>query len=367
MLRVTLREALAAYKREVDAELRRIFDRKVAAAGHPALATFYERVKEYVAPVGGEAKRVRPLLVKLGAESLPSTCPDEVVVLSVACAVELLHNASLFHDDVIDDHEVRRGRPTFHAVYSTEYADRARAGEVPERPGRAEELGRNLGILGGDQVFFAGLELLWKLPVDPETKVSLVKAYQQAFNGVVEGVVLEEHLEDSPSVSLEEYLHVARFKTAHLLVKSAEMGAVLAGAQEDLLEGLRRFVEAVGVAFQVKDDVLGTFGDARHKPTDSDVREGKKTVLLAIALEKATVSQREVIERVVGNQAATSDDVQRVREVFEQCGALSGAGDLLEKLARTAAERLDRLKPRLRAETADLLGELARYVVDRTY
>ncbi|MHA1732303.1 MAG: polyprenyl synthetase family protein [Promethearchaeota archaeon] len=360
-------------KVKVDDELRAIFAEKVETSNRPILKDYYRQLGEYIAPPGGVAKRVRPILVEVAAGAWNGMSGGEALALDLgvlrraACSVELLHNASLIHDDIIDNDEFRRGEPSFHVRYGNLYGQWAREGRVREDDGRQADFARNMGILGGDHVYFLGLEILWKLPVPAGTRVELVRTYQQAFNGIVEGVIVEEHLENAASTTLEEYLYMVKMKTAHLLAKSTEMGLVLGGAPAGLRRDAEGFMMLVGQAFQVRDDILGTFGDSSHKPTDSDILEGKKTALSTLALELADAGQRETLERVLGNHAATPGEVEEVRNVFEECGALAKTEEMLEHLTSEARDLLSGMRPQLTGFAAEFLGAFAEYVVKRAF
>ncbi|OLS12243.1 MAG: Polyprenyl synthetase [Promethearchaeota archaeon CR_4] len=357
-------------KAQFDKELRAIFDSKVQESKNPILKNYYQMLGEYISPNGGEAKRLRPLLVHQAFEAFrnPTQKPiPQGVIYRLACCVELLHNASLIHDDIIDNDAFRRGQPAFHTRYMDQYLKNANitAKNPPEK--RAADFGRNMGILGGDHAYFIGLESIIKLPLNSETRVKLVELYHQAFDGIVEGVIIEENLANIPEISLEDYMFMIQMKTAHLLLKSAAMGLLLAGVSPVIEQKMLEFITKLGQAFQIQDDILGTFGDSVHKPTDSDIIEGKKTVLLTHALTTMTPAQLKVIQEVMGNPQARPGEVERVREIFRSTGALAKSQGLLKTLTIAARETLKEILPNMTPGGRDFFGNLIDFIIQRTY
>lgn len=170
------------------------------------------------------------------------------------------------------------------------------------------------------------------------------------------------------NVSEERYYQMIARKTGALFVGAAKIGAILAGATDAQLEGIVKYASNMGRAFQIIDDVLGSFGDEKStgKPTDGDIREGKKTLLLIRALERASSEQREMIDKLVGNPDITPDQVQQVRDIFEATGARESVVKTAEDLIEEAKEALSTVEPPLNPERIKQLVALAEMGVHRT-
>ncbi len=357
-------------KTQVDTELRSIFDTKIQQATHPFLKEYYQMQRDYISPLGGEAKRIRPLLVHQTYEAFhnPTQTPlPQELLYRIACSVELLHNASLIHDDIIDNDAYRRGQPAFHTRYTNQYLQDSESSKKSPPEKRAADFGRNMGILGGDHAYFIGLEILLNLPLSPQTSMKLVEIYRYTFDGILEGVILEEVLANAPEISQKDYMFMIQMKTAHLLVNSVAMGLELAGVNGDIELKMGDFITKLGQAFQIQDDILGTFGEDAHKPTDSDIIEGKKTVLLMYALGATTPAQLEVIYKVVGNPAATPADVEQVREIYRKTGALEKSQTLLKTLSNEAREKLKEIQPSMTRSGSEFFADFVDYIIKRTY
>lgn len=357
-------------KTRVDSELRSIFEEKIQNSNHQLLKDYYQMQRDYVSPQKGEAKRLRPLLVlqtynAFRDPQLPSI-PQELLD-RIACSVELLHNASLIHDDIIDNDAFRRGEPAFHTRFTNLYLQNQDYSQNISREKRAADFGRNMGILGGDHAYFTGLEILLNLPLNPQTGLKLVQIYHHAFDGILEGVVLEEHLANAHEISQADYMFMIQMKTAHLLKNSVAMGLLLAGASGDTAQKMFDFISQLGQAFQIQDDILGTFGDSSHKPTDSDIIEGKKTVLLMYALSATTPSQLKTIQKTLGNPQSTPEDVEHVRVVFRATGALEKSKHLLLALSNEAREKLKEIQPAMSPSGQEFFAQFVDYIIKRTY
>lgn len=370
MIPLDFQSILLHEKQQFDKELRSIFDVKIQGSKNPILKEYYQIQQEYISPLNGEAKRLRPLLVHQTYEAFHKPAQKPIppdVLYRLACSLELIHNASLIHDDIIDNDAFRRGQPAFHTRYTDQYLKNPKKSKNLPPEKRAADFGRNMGILGGDHAYFIGLEVLLKLPLNAEIRVKLINLYHQAFDGIVEGVIIEENLANAPDISQEDYIFMIQMKTAHLLLKSVAMGLLLAEVSAEIEAKMSEFILKLGQAFQIQDDILGTFGDSAHKPTDSDIIEGKKTVLLTYALTATTPTQLKVIHKVLGNPQATPEDVEGVREIFQNTGALDKSQMLLKTLTSAARETLKEILPSMTPGGRDFFGNLVDYIIKRTY
>lgn len=259
---------------EFDARFETILAEQVRHAHTPHMAALWQRIAD--STVGG--KRTRPLLVNLGYQVANNG--HDPRVLDIGCAFELLHTALVIHDDIIDQDFIRRGHPTL----SAHYRDAALAQGKPQAT--AEHIGHSAALLAGDALIAKALQLMHNacrdLPCAEQIVDIFHTAIQQSAAGELDDVVFSAHLE---SPNLDDVLRMHRLKTAaYSFVAPLISGALVAGASDQIVTRLTDFANFLGACYQIIDDVLGTFGDAHTtgKPTNSDLREGKITVLIAL-------------------------------------------------------------------------------------
>jgi len=290
-------------------------------------------------------KRLRPLLTVLSARAFGLS---EDLALYPAAAVEILHNFTLIHDDIMDRDEFRRGVPTVHKVY-----------------------GEALAILAGDLLFAKSYEALLKLTEHGISEGNLVKAIKEltwAAVTVAEGQALDMEFEGRVDVSEEEYFTMIYKKTASLFKASAYIGAVVAGADESNLNHISNFAKYVGMAFQIRDDELGLVGDEKllGKPVYSDLREGKKTLLIIYALNNVSDYERKVILKVLGNKDAGKDELEYVARVVVNSGALNYSNKVAEEFLNRGLAHLNAINA-YDLNAKEMLRDLALFLTKRLY
>ena len=263
-------------------------------------SNLYDPVK-YTMSLGG--KRVRPVLTLLGAMLYGA---DEKAALPQAIAVEIFHNFTLVHDDVMDSADVRRKLPTVHKKWNA-----------------------NIALLSGDAMLVMAYQHLFRS--SSEHFGRLQQVFSDTAMLVCEGQQLDMDYASSNDIRLDDYMHMIRLKTAVLLSGSLKLGAIVAGAPSGDFAQLDRFAESVGLAFQLKDDLLDTFGgEAFGKAIGGDIREGKRTWLLIKALELANDAQRGEL-----HLALSSNDLEaRVKTITALYSALG-----VDRLAESEVER----------------------------
>ncbi|MEM4571917.1 MAG: polyprenyl synthetase family protein, partial [Zestosphaera sp.] len=228
----------------------------------------------------------------------------------------------------------------------------------------------DMAILAGDLLFAKAFEALGRLsglvPAD-----RLVKAFKEltwAAVTVAEGQALDMEFEHRWDVTLDEYLIMVYKKTAALFKSSLVIGALLAGAPENEITNLEKFAEGVGIAFQIRDDVLGLVADESvlGKPVYSDLREGKKTVLVIYSLSKLSSDEGKKLMSTLGKRDASIEELKSVAELIKSTGAVEFADSLADKYLKQGLEALSRVRP-VDQEARDLLRDLALFVAARNY
>ncbi|MEM3150846.1 MAG: polyprenyl synthetase family protein [Candidatus Nezhaarchaeales archaeon] len=316
---------------------------------------YYSKLKDFVLRGG---KRLRPVSLIMAYKGIKGVI-DEGVVRASLC-VELLHNSSLIHDDIMDRDEYRRGEPTFHALYR-EWYRRVKA-ELNEH------FGVSMGILGGDSLFNMGFEILSNAPFHPSLVIRSLNHYVEAYRELVDGMILDMMLPLLPSASEEDYMLMVSLKTGALFEKSIAIGATLAGGSELQVSKLSEYAQLAAQAFQVRDDVLGLFGGEEvGKPIGSDLREGKRTLIVIKALEGATQDDRIKLQRLLGKRDLTIQEVEEAKRIIISTGALNYAQAKALKLVEAAKQKLKEAKPPLNKEAEAFFTELTDFFIERSY
>ncbi len=247
------------------------------------------------APIGyslsGGGKRLRPMLVMLACGLFSD---DTKAALPAALAVEVFHNFTLLHDDIMDNAAVRRGKPSVHAKW-----------------------GQNVAILSGDAMLICAYRLLRGVPAEHLPRI--MQVFSDMALEVCEGQQYDMDFEQKQKVSVVEYMHMIELKTSVLLAGATVIGAILGGASEEDCRKLRRFAIELGLAFQLQDDLLDSYGDERlGKAIGGDILEGKKTYLMVTAMSRADEPTREQL-RSAYRDAALSDEekIARVKSIYD--------------------------------------------------
>ncbi|MFW9845449.1 MAG: polyprenyl synthetase family protein [Candidatus Thorarchaeota archaeon] len=321
---------------------------------------YYDNIKEYIMRGG---KRLRPLAIVVAHKAVKKKIEVEHLYRA-ACSLEILHNGSLLHDDLIDHDETRRGGPTFHARYREWFKD-----HFGESPDRAADFGMTLAILGGDSLINLGAEAINASELSPEISVKLLDFYQKGFSDLVEGVLLEMTMIKDPTVEESTYMEMVYRKTATLFQKALQMGATIAGASDSQLEAFSEFGVKVGQAFQMQDDILGSFGDEEvtGKSAEGDIREAKKTMLLIKTLKLASPDQKENLLKHLGKEGMSSEEVEKVRTIFRDSGALKATEEIRDRLLKDAQDALKNANPPLDPEYLQFLLDLSVFLTTRAF
>jgi geranylgeranyl diphosphate synthase type I len=304
-------------------------------------------------------KRLRPAFCYWGWRARGGQ--DGAPIFAAAAALELLHASALVHDDVMDASETRRGQPAVHRRF-------AAAHRQADWSGSADRFGAGAAILVGDLLLAWTGELIRHsgLPADAvERGLGVLDPMRtEVFAGQYLDLVAQASAASrDPAAQLQEALRVVTYKSAKYTVeRPLHLGAALAGSnatgQDPVASALTGYGIPVGIAFQLRDDILGVFGDPSRtgKPVTDDLREGKRTVLLALAAERADPAQGRILAGSVGNPDLTETDAGQVREVISRTGALAECELMIEANVKQglAALEVAPITPEARQALADL-------------
>lgn len=321
-----------------------------------------EAVRLY--PLRG-GKRLRPVLTMWSCGAVGG---DPRKALNAAAAVEIYHNWTLVHDDIIDCDELRRGAPTCHSALRKQSADAF--GLSPER---AEKYGNSMAILAADIQQAWAIDMLLRSEtrgVSLPVILSMTRRMGSFLGrGLISGEALDVEFEYRKAMpSLEELSEMIRGKTGTLLAYSAECGGMIGldtqDADRPTIRALSRFAFSLGYAFQLQDDLLGIYGDEQTfgKPICSDFREGKPTVPVLEALNRLDEAGRGKLLSMMRLEHYGQSEIDQIRDILEQCGAKAAVAADAEKASDEALKNLMFL-PSTQYRT--LLGELAQSLLKR--
>jgi octaprenyl-diphosphate synthase len=312
---------IAAEMQEVDAVIR------LRLASDVALIN---QISHYIISAGG--KRIRPKLVLLFANALGFTGRERH---ELAATVEFIHTATLLHDDVVDESALRRGRQTANALF-----------------------GNAASVLVGDFLYSRAFQMMVSV-----NRLRVLEVLADATNVIAEGEVLQLMNMHDADLAVDDYLKVIRFKTAKLFEASARLGAVLASASPEIEDACAAYGRALGTAFQLVDDLLDYEGSTSQlgKNVGDDLREGKPTLPLLVAMSRSTAEEQALIRHAIEHGEVTR--LPEIVEIVRRTGALETTREAARLEAEKARQSLSVLKP---SAHRDALLEFCLRSVDRS-
>ncbi|MFX1466056.1 MAG: polyprenyl synthetase family protein [Promethearchaeota archaeon] len=345
------------YKQNIDNELKLFFASIAKKYKQSINADAYKEISDYVMRGG---KRLRSLALFMAYKAIGGQ--NEVEARQLSICVELLHNSTLIHDDIIDRDDKRRNAPTFHIKFQEFYKR-----FDDEDKEKIRRFGESVAILAGNILYELGLEVINHLQIPSEIKSKLVKIYASTYRKVNEGQLLDLDFENRFDITEKEYYEMVQFKTGALFEAAVLMGVTLAQGSTEQIDTFISFGIPAFTAFQIQDDVLGAFGtDQWGKNIDSDLREGKRTLLVIKTLEKLKGDDRDFFVSTLGNQNATSEELERVRHLIKSSGALDYAKATAKELITRAKQQLT-IEPSLKKEGLEFFEAFADFLISRTY
>jgi geranylgeranyl diphosphate synthase type II len=252
----------------------------------------------------GKGKRFRPMLVLFGAESISGNSKN---AMPLALAVEVLHNFTLIHDDIMDKAELRHGRATVHKKWDIDTA-----------------------ILAGDMMHAVAFQLALQTKSNHLQKI--LSLFTESVIRVCDGQAYDKAFEHRQDVTLNDYLMMISFKTGRLISASLELGGLAANATSSQAKLLRQIGEHIGRAFQIQDDLLDIMaGEKSGKTIGGDVIEGKKTFLLLKALERTKGKDHALLKSIIKNKGIDKSRVLEVKSIYEQCGVIEETEKVIQQ------------------------------------
>lgn len=348
-----MNKELIEYKERVNKELEIFFNKKIEEAKKISNLSLnaVEVLKDYTLRGGN---RIRAAMLYYGYACFKE--PNEEII-KASMATELVQSYLLIHDDIIDQDVLRRGKDTVHFHYEKECKDN-----------NPKHYGVSMAICVGDLVASYYCQIISKLNIDAGLKNKAIKKINEIVELVIHGQMLDLTSQNKKDLNEGEILNIYRLKTASYTVQGPLIiGAILAGANDEQLKKLSDSTLPLGLAFQIRDDINGMFGDEKviGKPSDSDLKEGKKTLLMAKTLELAEEEDKKKVLNVLEKKEITKNEVEEVRKIIKKSGAL----DYVLKLAHgIIADSLKLIKNmELRDEGKNFVIEISDFMINREF
>ena len=302
--------------------------------------TLYEAVS-YLPMLGG--KRLRPIMAYLCCRAhanAPNNGSEDVSHFGTV--LEMIHNFTLVHDDIMDNDDLRRGKETVH-----------------------KKFGLQAGINAGDALFAESFEYLAETKLDPVVIKTLVWDVASMSRGIVEGQQMDVDFESEPDkITLEDYLLMIEKKTALLFQTAAKGGALIAGASAEEVQAMDEFGKLIGIGFQICDDLLDVIGDQEiiGKPVGSDIKKGKKTLMVIHAYQNGSPEDIARLKKILECGNASDCEVEEAVDILKRAGSIDYAKELADKYKGQARAFLDKLPE---SEYKSHLADLMSFMVER--
>lgn len=349
----------------INKELETFFDNLSKNVKEVLFNDFNNQLKEFIIPKKSKAKRIHPILLIAAFSGIinPLYLEEQIdEIRKVSIAVELLHSGHLIHDDLIDDDETRREKPTFHIQLKNEMNKVSKAMNLSEKEieEKGKLYGRDLSILGGSFGYLLGLEVLRSAKFPDQLKLLAISEYSEAIDYLLRGQIIEEYMDyHNLTMTLEQYLNIAELQRARLFEKSAKIGAILAkGNMHYQIQPLSDAMLRIGQAYAIRDDMLDVIEDIKGK---------KKKFIYIIAVQNTNEEQSRILNEIYRKPTLTKNDVREVEAVFTDTNALVIAEHFSKNLIEQAKNYLKDIYPDLNKEQKVFFNEFADFGFMRDY
>ena len=288
-------------------------------------------------PMAG-GKRLRPCIAMISCEAVKG---DITHVIPLSIALELIHNFTLVHDDIMDKSKLRRNLPAVHVKY-----------------------GEPTAIIAGDLLFTKAFEAIHGTQGDPVVFKNVEFGLIDCIREICEGQQLDMEFEKRKTVSEDEYTEMILKKTAVFFMYAAEAGAIMGGGTKEQTQALNQYGKNLGLAFQIHDDYLDMHSDEKTlgKDIGNDIRNGKKTLIAVHSLNNANADDKKTTEEIFGNKNATDQQIKQIYDLFKKTGSINYAKKTAESYCEKAKKQLEHFPD---SEAKQILLNLADYSIKR--
>ncbi|MFA6382951.1 MAG: polyprenyl synthetase family protein [Parcubacteria group bacterium] len=347
---------LEDFKKKIDIEIEKYLNRIIhETKKRDALMAEAVKYVKKMTLAGG--KRLRPTLMYYGY--LAANGKEKEKMIKAAVSIELIHMFLLIHDDIMDQDDKRHGLDTLHIKYK-------KLGKRIFKNRGLDHFGNSMAIIIGDMVGALGNQIIFESQFKAELVIRALAKLQSIVSMTVIGQSQDLYIEYRGRASEKEILSMYENKTAKYTVEGPlHLGAILGGAPEAVTAGLSRYAIPLGIAFQIQDDILGVFGHEEKlgKKIGADIIEGKQTLLVARAKNKANAKQQKILNELLGKKNLTGNDIKDFQDVLKETGSLDYAKNLSYELVLRAKRELQKIK--INPEAKNFLNDIADYMIER--
>lgn len=351
-------QLLKKYQKEVDFLLQKYFEEEISTAKQKDIVAVdaIKAIRKFTLAGG---KRLRPALLYYAY--LAAGGSQQTAVKQASLSIELIHAFLLIHDDIMDNDDKRHGVDTIHKKYQ----------KIAERyfPGKdSKHFGQSIAIVVGDLCYSMANKILFKAKFKPEIILSALTRLQDVVYEVIPGQIRDVKLGYKGQATEKEILKVQEAKTAYYTFNAPiELGYILAENKNNKdSANFKKYSLAMGKAFQIRDDILGIFGDEKTlgKPVGSDIVEGKQTLLVNYVLKSGSREQKKVVQNLLGKNSVTKNDLKKFRRVIKESGALEYSHKKGEEMVEEALQSLKNIKWHNQRARIFFQG-IAEYIIQR--
>ncbi|MGD8373839.1 MAG: polyprenyl synthetase family protein [Candidatus Woesebacteria bacterium] len=353
-------DVLGGYKKDIDVLINSFCDGALKQAERDFTPYSRDSIDILTSLLKRGGKRTRGSLVICGYKMLGGK--DYQMILRAAVATEMIHAYLLIIDDIADNSLTRRGGSTAHESMKNYH-------KVHNMLGDSNHFGRSIAMHAGLTGCHEAFKQIGQLDVADEIKNRATTTLHENLLITINGQYNDIFNEALHNVSEQQVLRVLTWKTAYYsFLSPLQFGAMLAGAKLEQLEALKDYSVNSGLAFQIADDILGTFGNEFEsgKSAKDDLREGKQTILVAHAMQKATPEQKNRFKNLLGKADLADDEHEEAKKIIQQTGALDYAKILAKKYAQQAVAALDSMPDNWKTEQVEFLRDLTEYIINRS-
>ena len=349
-------------KQIIDNELQKYFSHLLKQEKDILLKDFITQLEEFI--MNEKAKRIHPILLTAAFAGIinPMYFEDQIdQIHEVSIAVELLHSGHIIYDDLLDDDNMRRGKPSFHIQLKNELNQVYKDINIPNKDNIITLYGRDMSILGGSQGYLMGLDIIKSSKFPEQLKLLAINEYTEAMDYLMKGQLIEEYMNyNNITMTLEQYLNIAEYQRAKLFEKSAKIGAILAkGNIHYQIKPLSDSLLSIGQAHAIRDDILDLENDIMSK--------NHSKIVYILAIQNTDENQSKRLNEIYHKESLTENDVEEVKEIFNETNALIIAEQLAKNLVEQAKNDLKDIYPDLNKEQKLFFNEFSDFVYQRKY
>ncbi len=350
-----INKILSSEKKEVDKELAKFFKKLNKKNNDILFGDFLSEYEEYI--LNEKSKRLHSILLISAFNGIINPLNLEELIKEirkVSLSVEFLHNAHIIQDDLIDNHELRRGNPTFHRQIKKEMKNLYKNQNISNISKKSDQYGKDIGILGGTYGYLLGLDIIKSSNFPEKLKLMAINEYAQAIDFLLKGQIIEEYMEyNNITMSLEQYLNIAEMERARVFEKSVKIGAILAnGNLHYQIKPLSEAMLKIGQAYAIKDDIIDIKEDIEGK---------KKRIIYILAIQNTNEEQSKILNEIYRSDETSQQDIETVIKIFKDTNVIKIAEQLAINLVSEAKNFLQEIYPDLNKEQKVFFNEFAEY------